>query len=1014
MYLDPDVLLQNRLKVWSRYFALGVLVIAILVLIGWEWNIDALKRPIPKLVAMNPVSALNFILAIISFLLVRSSANSGKKNPLSYVLNFVVALVGILRLADVPVDQIIFSAKIANDIRDNVANHMAPNSAFCFILLGVALSMLNAETNKKRMPSQYIALIIGLLGLLSVIGYIYQVHSFYTVVAYMPMAIHTAICFLLISLAILFYNPGRGFMKDLTSTYAGSVSARTLVPVAIILPITLGLLRQWGYWAGFYDSEFGVAILILSFIIVFIAIIWHNTMMINRRDYQKKSADEQIAYFARLVEQSNDAILSMDENSKIISWNRGAEILYGLSKEQAIGRIVHTVIKNQVTEQQAVSMRKELEETKSWKGELVHFDKNDNPVYCLVSISPIEDKTKKGYVSIARDITERKKLEEQLKKFNEELEAKVRIKTAELTNVFERVSDGFMAFDKEGLITYANKRAAALNKRSQEDLIGKNVWTEFPRTEDTTFHDNFYKSIEQQQNIQFEMFSPILNAWFENYMYPSADGLSIFFSDVSERRRAEEQILKEKGLSDSIINSLPGIFYLFDTNGKFLRWNKNFETISGFSADEIEKMTPIDFFEGDEKNYIMERIGKVFTEGVSDAEANFVTKKKEKIPHYFTGRAIVYEGKNCLIGTGIDISQRLKAEDEVRSSEKKYKLLFERNPMPMWILGLSGNDFIDVNESALKHYGYTREEFLALSAEKIRPEEDREKYLQESKKTIPGISHRGIWRHKNKDGAIMFVEIYANDYIYEGKNVRLVLSNDITQKIKAEEGLIQSYKEIRELASHLQDIRENERAGIAREIHDELGQQLTGLKMDISWITKRLPVAAVEVKDKLGGTIGLLDETIKTVRKIATELRPSILDDLGLVAAIEWQAQEFEKRTGIHTRFVSGLQQFDFPPAAAIGLFRICQESLTNIARYADAKNVLISLKQQDGELLLSIADNGKGFDVSKIGYKKTLGLLGMKERSLMLGGKYEIKSAPGKGTTIFIMVPDQSLNHNS
>jgi PAS domain S-box-containing protein len=327
--------------------------------------------------------------------------------------------------------------------------------------------------------------------------------------------------------------------------------------------------------------------------------------------------------------------------------------------------------------------------------------------------------------------------------------------------------------------------------------------------------------------------------------------------------------------------------------------------------------------------------------------------------------------------------------------------------MPMWIVSSSDNRFLDVNDAALKHYGYGKEEFMSLKAEKILPEEDQNGFSPESNENLPGINYRGILRHKKKDNTIIDVEIYSNDFINEGKEARLILANDISEKIKAEESLNRSYKEIRHLASHLQDIREEERAGIAREIHDELGQQLTALKMDMAWVSKRLTLRDDgQIKQKIVDTIELLDITIKTVRKIATDLRPSILDNLGLIAAIEWQSEEFEKRTGIITRFKVDVVDYDFSPQIAIGLFRICQESLTNITRYAEAKNTFIALQQKDGELLLTIRDNGKGFDKLKISHKKTLGLLGMRERTLMMGGNYEMVSVQGKGTTIFIRIP--------
>ena len=253
------------------------------------------------------------------------------------------------------------------------------------------------------------------------------------------------------------------------------------------------------------------------------------------------------------------------------------------------------------------------------------------------------------------------------------------------------------------------------------------------------------------------------------------------------------------------------------------------------------------------------------------------------------------------------------------------------------------------------------------------------------------------------------MEIFRDDIIYKGREVRLVLINDITEKFITEQRLKESYDELRNLASHLQDIREEERAVIAREIHDELGQQITGLKMDVSWISKRIQSEDGAIHQKVKSVLQLLDETVKTVRKIATELRPSILDDLGLIDALQWYSLEFEKRFGIPVSFHTTVEEVNIFKNIAIGLFRIYQESLTNVARHANASFVTTDFTVEGDTLKLTITDNGKGFDPGISGIKKTLGLLGMKERTLMMGGTYVINSTPGKGTTVYVSVPMQT-----
>ncbi|MDP4249553.1 MAG: PAS domain S-box protein [Bacteroidota bacterium] len=370
-----------------------------------------------------------------------------------------------------------------------------------------------------------------------------------------------------------------------------------------------------------------------------------------------------------------------------------------------------------------------------------------------------------------------------------------------------------------------------------------------------------------------------------------------------------------------------------------------------------------------------------------------------------------------------DISERKKLEDELRDfnesleveakegvrlimeSERKYKMLFESNPMPMWMLSLETFRTIDVNIAALRHYGYTREEFLSLDSRKMRPSEEEPRFLEDMRMRMQGVTNRGHWLHRKKGGELVHTEISVYDFESEGKPTRLVLANDITEQIRTEEKLKKSYEEIRELASHLQDVREEERASIAREIHDELGQQLTGLKMDFSWLSRKLAQDDEIAREKMASSLALLDDAIKTIRRISTELRPGILDDLGLVPAIEWQAEEFQKRFSIRTHFTTDVSHINFPAGISIGLFRICQESLTNIARHAGASKVLITLNMEGETVFLNITDNGKGFQQEQHGDRKTLGLFGMKERALMMGGKFEIESGRG-GTSVLVSIP--------
>jgi PAS domain S-box-containing protein len=213
-------------------------------------------------------------------------------------------------------------------------------------------------------------------------------------------------------------------------------------------------------------------------------------------------------------------------------------------------------------------------------------------------------------------------------------------------------------------------------------------------------------------------------------------------------------------------------------------------------------------------------------------------------------------------------------------------------------------------------------------------------------------------------------------------------------------------EQLRDLASYLQTAREEERTHIAREIHDEFGQVLTALKMDLSWLSRRLPPTEANLLQKIDTMSDLIDSAIQTVRHIATELRPGLLDDLGLVAALEWQAQEFTERTGIACELHLGEDELILNRDLSTDLFRIFQETLTNVARHAQATQVQVELDNRPDELVLVVRDNGQGITESQISDPKSLGLMGMRERVRFRGGQIIFQGVPAQGTTVTVRFP--------
>ena len=226
------------------------------------------------------------------------------------------------------------------------------------------------------------------------------------------------------------------------------------------------------------------------------------------------------------------------------------------------------------------------------------------------------------------------------------------------------------------------------------------------------------------------------------------------------------------------------------------------------------------------------------------------------------------------------------------------------------------------------------------------------------------------------------------------------------ERNRAEREIRDSREQLRNLSAHLQSVREEERTRMAREIHDELGQGLTALKMDVSWLNRHYLEEEITFKNKLTSMEEVIDRTIETVQKLSGELRPGILDDLGLAAAIEWQAEEFEKRMGIECQVSLSPEAIILNREQSTTMFRIFQETLTNVIRHARATMVEVRLQKQRGSIVLEVSDNGRGITEAEIFDPRSFGLIGMRERVDFIDGEVTIVGSPGKGTRITVTLP--------
>jgi PAS domain S-box-containing protein len=354
------------------------------------------------------------------------------------------------------------------------------------------------------------------------------------------------------------------------------------------------------------------------------------------------------------------------------------------------------------------------------------------------------------------------------------------------------------------------------------------------------------------------------------------------------------------------------------------------------------------------------------------------------------------------------IAERKVAQQVLRQSEDSLRLIIDTIPTMAWTLSPDGVvDF--VNQRSLDYTGFTLKEQIERPTGGVHPDDlprVMEKWLRDMAAGKPSEDEMRLQR---ADGEYRWFLVRTVPLLDESGTIVkwFGTSTEIEDRKKAEDALQCSLEELRALAARLQSVREEERTRVAREIHDELGQALTGIKLESASLIRELPRDARQQLNRVELIMKLADETIQTIRRISTELRPGILDDLGLVAAVEWATEEFHSRTGTDYRLDLPEDDIVIDRERATALFRILQETLTNVARHANATQVNVRLAKEEGSLILEVHDNGKGISREELSAGRSLGILGMRERALLLGGGLSISGAPGQGTTIEVRIQE-------
>ena len=356
-----------------------------------------------------------------------------------------------------------------------------------------------------------------------------------------------------------------------------------------------------------------------------------------------------------------------------------------------------------------------------------------------------------------------------------------------------------------------------------------------------------------------------------------------------------------------------------------------------------------------------------------------------------------------LIATVKALLRAKTAEDQLRASERRYRMLFEAVPLPCWVINPKTCRFLAINDEAVSKYGYAREELMRLSLIELRHPDERSALIADMGK-FSEEARSFTTRHVKRDGSVFHVEVTSQDVSLYGEPSRLQIIYDLTERNAVHEA--RQAEEIRRAV--LQKViaaQEDERRRVARELHDEAGQALTSILVGL----RNLERAATldEARDRARSLRDLTSANIEGISRLARGLHPPILEDLGLEPALERLASEFQEAHGVKVNLIGSRNVFEeVDSSVKLGLYRVAQEALTNIAKHAQATEVAIRYGCRDGTLSLEIADNGVGYDPRAVDAKGRLGLQGISERALMLGGKAEFSSSQGQGARVCLTIP--------
>lgn len=719
--------------------------------------------------------------------------------------------------------------------------------------------------------------------------------------------------------------------------------------------------------------------------------------------------------------------LIYDDNGKVVDWkicdvNPGYETILGISRKEVLRKRASKVYGSK----QAIAPYLGAYQLASETGTPQHIKiylKNKNQ-YLLSSIYPLNGRQ---VAVIFKDITEVERSNEAFL----DSEEKFRV-------LAETTSAAIFIFQGEQML-YVNQAATTVTGYQAEELTAMKFWD--------IIHPDFKELVrlrgmarQRQESVPPRYEVKIITKnneerWVEftgnTIVYegnPAVIGTAV---DITERKHGEKILKESQARLQALVGSIDEIVFEFDEHGNYLNIWTSDEKLLFLPKKDLIGRNVADILS---KEFVQPFL-KAFKRTLETGTSETIEYSLEVMGghRWFLARVnpIPSNGNRPRTVSMLarDITERKQMEAKLLESEERFRSFVENSGEGIYLTEFNPPIPIDLPlEEQIKrkyydgHIVYCNDVFARMygveKAEdiigKMRPLDahgtDSNPENNQIYRKFIGANYRimnAVTEELNKNGTKFYVSNNIVGIIENGHLVRLWGSQqDITERILTQQELQKSSQQLRNLSTHLQTLREEERTRIAREIHDEIGQALTIMKMDLTWLKQKLSHNQPEIEAKLDSLSDFVDTTLDTTRQLTAELRPGILDDFGLAAAIEWQSQMMQERSGIQCKVTTEASKIDLDSERSTAIFRIFQEAMTNVMRHSQASEVEITLTKQNRHLLLTVKDNGIGIDASQTSAPMSLGLIGMRERLYPWGGQVNIQGRPGEGTLVEVILP--------